>query len=43
MPPLVGFGKVVGSAYDTLVEDVQGYVLGVAAGVEVDAVRHISR
>ena len=43
MPPLVGFGKIVSSAYNTVVKDVQGYVLCVAASIKVYGVRHISR
>ena len=42
MPTLVRFGKVVCRAHDPVVENVKRLVLGKAAGVEVNAVRHIS-
>jgi hypothetical protein len=42
MTALVGFGKVVRNANNTLIEDIKRDVLGVAAGVQVDTVGHIA-
>ena len=43
MPALVGFSKRVSQAYNTLIELLQGFMLGVTARVQVNGMGYIPR
>jgi hypothetical protein len=42
MTALVGFGKIISRTNDAVIENIERFVLAKAAGVQVNAVRHIT-